>query len=57
MGRRFVDDDKNLVILCVTILGITAMVVFGSDALAVVNSIISGLFGLAVGRSWRGRSD
>jgi len=49
--NKFDYDDKDLVIVAVLILGIMAMIVLsGTDAAGVVNSIITGLFGVAVGK-------
>jgi hypothetical protein len=42
-------DDKDLTIISVTILGIISMIVL-SDPSMILTSIISGLFGLAVGK-------
>jgi len=42
-------DDKDLVILSVTIIGIISLFVL-ADPTTIVSSIISGLFGIAVGR-------
>ena len=43
-------DDKTLVIFAVLILGLFSLF-FLEDPAAVVNSIVSGLFGVAVGKS------
>jgi len=42
-------DDKDLVIIAVTILGAMAMIIL-SDPSMILTSIVSGLFGLAVGK-------
>lgn len=49
---NWLDDDKNLVIMAVLLLG---MGLLWTDALpaenaSILNSIVSGLFGIAVGR-------
>ena len=44
-------DDKGLVIVCATLLGMTSLVLLGVEGLSVVGNVISGLFGVAVGRS------
>jgi len=48
-------DDKILVIIAVSVLGIG--LIFGGDMpvenASIINSIISGLFGIAVGRGLR----
>ena len=43
-------DDKFLVIICATILGIVSMFIY-PDSNVVVSSVVSGLFGVAVGKS------
>jgi len=43
-------DDKLHVIWCVTIIGLASMYFLPEPAM-VINSIISGLFGVAVGRA------
>ena len=47
--RVFNMDDKDLVIISVTIIGIIALFVL-ADPTTILSSIISGLFGIAVGR-------
>ena len=47
--RVFNMDDKDLVIISVTIIGIIALFVI-ADPTTILSSIISGLFGIAVGR-------
>jgi hypothetical protein len=45
-------DDKVLVILCVTILGALAMYTYPvADSVVIVTSVVSGLFGVAVGKA------
>lgn len=45
-------DDKELVILAVLILGIIAMFALpDADSPNIISSIVSGLFGIAVGKS------
>ena len=45
-------DDKNLVILCATLIVIAAMwALQGADAATIANSGLTGLFGVAVGKS------
>ena len=44
-------DDKGLVIVCATLLGMTSLILLGADGVAVVREVIVGLFGVAVGRS------
>ena len=45
-------DDKNLVILCATLIVIAAMwTLQGADAATIANSGLTGLFGVAVGKS------
>jgi hypothetical protein len=49
------DDDKNLVILAVLILGMALIFVdsVGAEQSSIINSIVSGLFGIAVGRGMK----
>lgn len=42
-------DDKNLVIICSTLLGLAALWAL-QDPTTVITSVITGLFGVAVGR-------
>jgi hypothetical protein len=45
-------DDKSLVIICATILGGLSMYLYPPDvSQLVVTAIVSGLFGVAVGRN------
>ncbi len=43
-------DDKNLVVICATIIAVVAMFTF-ADPETIVTSVTSGLFGVAVGKS------
>lgn len=43
-------DDKDLVIISVTVIGIISLFVLG-DPTTILSSVISGLFGLATGRN------
>ena len=47
--RVFNMDDKDLVIISVTMIAIISMFVI-ADPITIVTSIVSGLFGIAVGR-------
>ncbi len=47
--RVFNMDDKDLVIISVTIIGIIALFVL-ADPTTILSSIISGLFGVATGK-------
>jgi hypothetical protein len=49
------DDDKNLVIIAVLILGLALIFVdtLGAEQSSIINSIVSGLFGIAVGRGMK----
>lgn len=50
--EKFDYDDKDLVILAVLILGIVGMFALPeADAPGIVSSIVTGLFGIAVGKS------
>ena len=42
-------DDKLAVIICVTAIGIISMFKL-ADSATIVNSVVSGLFGVAVGK-------
>lgn len=46
-------DDKMLVIICVTILGIVSLITMGTGAESIVNQINAGMFGVAVGKTIR----
>lgn len=43
-------DDKDLVIFAALVLGIISLIVLGAEAKEIVIGVISGLFGIAVGR-------
>ena len=49
----FFSDDKNLVIICATLICISLIFKgkIPGEQLSTVSSIVSGLFGVAVGRS------
>jgi len=48
-------DDKNLVILCATVIVLAAMLCLpGVDAGAIASNGLTGLFGVAVGKSMNG---
>ena len=50
--EKFNYDDKDLVILAVLILGIVSMFALpDADAPGIISSIVTGLFGVAVGKS------
>lgn len=44
-------DDKDLVIICTTILAFTAMILMGVDAKEIVSNVVTGLMGVAVGKA------
>lgn len=46
-------DDKSLVIICTTILALAAMGWMGMEAKEIVTNVVSGLMGIAVGRSMK----
>ena len=56
---EFFNDDKNLVIVCATV--VCLCLVFKNEVqaeqLSVISSIVSGLFGVAVGRSLGKKSE
>lgn len=43
-------DDKNLVIICVTLLATFVIFKIGETALGTVDMIITGLMGIAIGK-------
>lgn len=43
-------DDKDLVIICTTVLAFGAMILMGVDAKEIVSNVITGLMGVAVGK-------
>lgn len=47
--RVFNMDDKDLVIISVTVIAIVSLFVL-ADPTTIISSIVSGLFGVAVGR-------
>lgn len=50
--EKFSYDDKDLVIVAVLILGIMSMLALpDTDAPGIVSSIVTGLFGIAIGKS------
>jgi len=42
-------DDKVMVIVCLTIIAIVCSFLFRQEALPVINNIVSGLLGMAIG--------
>lgn len=52
---RWLDDDKNLVIVAVLVLGLSLVFVdsIGAEQSGIINSIVSGLFGIAVGKGMK----
>jgi len=42
-------DDKIIVIICLTVIAIVCAVLFKQEALPVINSIVSGFLGMAIG--------
>ena len=55
MNEKWYDkllDDKILVILCATLLGVAAMYFFeATDSTTIVSSVVTGLFGVAIGKN------
>lgn len=50
--NKFDYDDKSLVIVTVLILGVMSMFALpDADAPGIISSIVTGLFGIAVGKS------
>lgn len=44
-------NDKGLVIVCATLLAMTSLILLGAEGLTIVGNVISGLFGVAIGKS------
>lgn len=44
-------DDKDLAIICLTILGLGALLTFSADGLTVVTHIVTGVCGVVTGRA------
>ena len=44
-------DDKNLAILCMTLLGVASLFTFDAAALNVVTHIIAGMAGIVTGKA------
>lgn len=53
--KEFFEDDKNMVIIAVVILGMTTLLTkkLDPEAAKILTGIFSGLFGIAVGRVTR----
>lgn len=51
----WLDDDKNLVIMAVLVLGLSLVFVdsIGTEQSGIINSIVSDLFGIAVGKGMK----
>ena len=49
-------DDKEIVIICVTWIATCAMFAF-QDPIVIVSNCVSGLLGVAVGKSSNGKND
>lgn len=46
---HFFGNDKNLVIITTFIIALAAMCIFGRDSREIVQCVVTGLFGIAVG--------
>lgn len=44
-------DDKNLVVVCATAIAVIGMALMGEPALGLAANVVSGLFGVAVGKA------
>ena len=44
-------NDKGLVIVCAFLLAMTSLILLGVDGLPIVGNVVSGLFGVAVGKT------
>ena len=49
--KEMIEDDKTQVIIALTIISIMAMWAFKADSINLINNIVSGLLGVAVGRN------
>ena len=49
--QTLVTDDKNLVIIAVLIITVTAMLLMGIESKEITVNALTGLFGIAVGKS------
>lgn len=47
------ENDKSQIILALTIIALVSMIVFQKDSLNLINSIVAGLLGLAIGQKIR----
>jgi len=45
------NNDKAQIILALTIIALASMIMFQKEALQVVNSVVSGLLGMAIGQN------
>ena len=43
-------DNKNLIVLCATLIALASLLALGASAETVVTATVSGLFGIAVGK-------
>ncbi|MBF0227996.1 MAG: hypothetical protein HQK63_00120 [Desulfamplus sp.] len=50
------NNDKTLIIIALTIIALASMIIFNKDALQVVNSVVSGLLGMAIGQELKQNS-
>ena len=51
MGNKIDYDDKDLVIIATMVLGLAAMLLLDTGAENIIGQIITGMFGIAVGKS------
>ncbi len=49
--------DKEVVVFALTLIGIYALYVMGADAENIITAIVSGLCGIAVGKTLNGQGD
>lgn len=46
-------DDKIFIVVALTIIAVVSAFIFKQEALSVINNVVSGLLGMAVGRNLR----
>ncbi len=54
---KFFANDKNLVILTTSAIALISMYCYGKDSREIVQCVITGLFGIAVGRHMSSREN
>ena len=49
--KEILSNDKVVVVIAVFIIAMTAMVIYGTASENIVTAVVSGLFGIAVGKN------